>query len=115
MNPRRRTKIVVSLGPSTDRAKTMSALIEQGIDVARLNMSHGTRDDHRRRAQLVRDSAAQQGRAVALLVDLLSSAGSVCVCCPSCIISSCARRVGVQALLSDQWEQEMCLLHWFGH
>ena len=40
----RRTKIVVSLGPSTDRAKTMSALIEQGIDVARLNMSHGTRD-----------------------------------------------------------------------
>ena len=53
MNPRRRTKIVVSLGPSTDRAKTMSALIEQGIDMARLNMSHGTRDDHRRRAQLV--------------------------------------------------------------
>ena len=70
MSSHRRTKIVVSLGPSTDRAKTMSALIEQGIDVARLNMSHGTRDDHRRRAQLVRDSAAQQGRAVALLVDL---------------------------------------------
>jgi len=70
VNPRRRTKIVVSLGPSTDRAKTMSALIEQGIDMARLNMSHGTRDDHRRRAQLVRDSAAQHGRAIALLVDL---------------------------------------------
>ena len=70
MNPRRRTKIVVSPGPSTDRAKTMSALIEQGIDMARLNMSHGTRDDHRRRAQLVRDSAAQHGRAIALLVDL---------------------------------------------
>ena len=68
MSSHRRTKIVVSLGPSTDRAKTMSALIGQGIDVARLNMSHGTRDDHRRRAQLVRDSAAQQGRAVALLV-----------------------------------------------
>ena len=48
----------------------MSALIEQGIDVARLNMSHGTRDDHRRRAQLVRDCAPQHGRAVALLVDL---------------------------------------------
>ncbi|MGE4660409.1 MAG: pyruvate kinase, partial [Arenicellales bacterium] len=48
----------------------MSALIEQGIDVARLNMSHGTRDDHRRRAQLVRDCATQHGRAVALLVDL---------------------------------------------
>ena len=70
VSPRRRTKIVVSLGPSTDRAKTMSALIEQGIDMARLNMSHGTRDDHRRRAQLVRDSAAQHGRAIALLVDL---------------------------------------------
>ncbi|HJP07620.1 MAG TPA: pyruvate kinase, partial [Arenicellales bacterium] len=48
----------------------MSALIEQGIDVARLNMSHGTRDDHRRRAELVRECAAKQGRSVGLLVDL---------------------------------------------
>ena len=70
MSPRRRTKIVISLGPSTDRAKMMSALIEQGIDVARLNMSHGTRDDHRRRAELVRECAAKQGRSVGLLVDL---------------------------------------------
>jgi len=67
---RRRTKIVVSLGPSTDRPKTMAAMIEQGIDVVRLNMSHGSREDHRRRAQLVRDAAAQQGRAIGLLVDL---------------------------------------------
>lgn len=70
VSPRRRTKIVISLGPSTDRAKMMSALIDQGIDVARLNMSHGTRDDHRRRAELVRTCAAEKGRAVGLLVDL---------------------------------------------
>ncbi len=70
MSVRRRTKIVVSLGPSTDRPKTMAAMIEQGIDVVRLNMSHGSREDHRRRAQLVRDAAAQQGRAIGLLVDL---------------------------------------------
>ncbi len=53
VSPKRRTKIVISLGPSTDRAKMMSALIDKGIDVARLNMSHGTRDDHRRRAELL--------------------------------------------------------------
>lgn len=70
MSAKRRTKIVVSLGPSTDRPKTMAAMVEQGIDVARLNMSHGSRDDHRRRAQLVRDAAAKSGRAVGLLVDL---------------------------------------------
>lgn len=70
VSPKRRTKIVISLGPSTDRAKMMSALIDQGIDVARLNMSHGTRDDHRRRAELVRTCAAEKGRAVGLLVDL---------------------------------------------
>ena len=67
MNPRRRTKIVVSLAP-TDPAKTMSALIEQGIDMARLNMSHGTAMITRR-AQLVR-TGGQHGRAIALLVDL---------------------------------------------
>ncbi|MGA0843204.1 MAG: pyruvate kinase [Arenicellales bacterium] len=70
MSARRRTKIVVSLGPSTDRPKTLAAMVEQGIDVARLNMSHGSREDHRRRAQLVRDAAAQHGRAIGLLVDL---------------------------------------------
>ena len=70
VSPKRRTKIVISLGPSTDRAKMMSALIDKGIDVARLNMSHGTRDDHRRRAELVRTCAAEKGRAVGLLVDL---------------------------------------------
>ena len=70
MSARRRTKIVVSLGPSTDRPKTLAAMVEQGIDVARLNMSHGSREDHRRRAQLVRDAATQHGRAIGLLVDL---------------------------------------------
>jgi pyruvate kinase len=70
VSPKRRTKIVISLGPSTDRAKMMSALVDKGIDVARLNMSHGTRDDHRRRAELVRTCAAEKGRAVGLLVDL---------------------------------------------
>ncbi|MHC8865815.1 pyruvate kinase [Arenicellales bacterium IMCC57338] len=70
MIAKRRTKIVVSLGPSTDRAKAMSAMVEQGIDVVRLNMSHGSQDDHRRRVELVRDAAEKHGRSIGLLVDL---------------------------------------------
>ena len=70
MIAKRRTKIVVSIGPSTDRAKAMSAMVEQGIDVVRLNMSHGSQDDHRRRVELVRDAAEKHGRSIGLLVDL---------------------------------------------
>lgn len=66
----RRTKIVATLGPASSTPKRIEALIKAGMNVARLNFSHGTHDEHRARALLVREIAAQQGTHVALLGDL---------------------------------------------
>lgn len=66
----RRTKIVATLGPASDRPDILDKLIEAGVDVVRLNFSHGTPDDHRQRAVAVRSAAAKAGRYVAILGDL---------------------------------------------
>ena len=66
----RRTKIVATLGPASSSPEVLEKMILAGLDVARLNFSHGTPDEHRARAQLVRDTAAKHGRFVALLGDL---------------------------------------------
>jgi len=66
----RRTKIVATLGPATDREGVLDAIIEAGVDVVRLNFSHGDPEDHRRRLTAVRESAERQGHAVAVLGDL---------------------------------------------
>lgn len=55
MSVMRRTKIVATLGPSTSTPEQLEALVRAGVDVARLNFSHGTADDHRERARLVRE------------------------------------------------------------
>jgi pyruvate kinase len=67
---RRRTKIVATLGPATDAPETLEALITAGMDCARLNCSHGSHADLRRRAIAVRGAAAKLGRPVGLLFDL---------------------------------------------
>ncbi|HAB67994.1 MAG TPA: pyruvate kinase, partial [Gammaproteobacteria bacterium] len=66
----RRTKIVATLGPASDRPGVLKRLLEAGVDVCRLNFSHGSADDHRRRAKDVRAIAAEIGRTVAILADL---------------------------------------------
>jgi len=66
----RRTKIVATLGPSSNSPEVLEQLILAGLDVARLNFSHGTPAEHKARAQLVRELAAKHGRFVALLGDL---------------------------------------------
>lgn len=66
----RRTKIVATLGPSTDTPEALAAIIGAGVDATRLNFSHGSAQDHLDRANNVRETAAQQGRFVALLADL---------------------------------------------
>ncbi len=66
----RRTKIVATLGPATDGPGQLDALIAAGTDCARLNCSHGTGDDLRRRAGEVRAAARRAGRPVGLLFDL---------------------------------------------
>jgi pyruvate kinase len=66
----RRTKIVATLGPATDPPGVLDLLFEAGMNCARLNCSHGTHDDLRRRAAAVRSTAARAGRPLGLLFDL---------------------------------------------
>ena len=66
----RRTKIVATLGPASSDAKTLARMIDAGLDVVRMNFSHGTADEHRKRVELVRALARKAGRAVGVLVDL---------------------------------------------
>ena len=66
----RRTKIVATLGPATDKPATLLKMIDAGLDVARLNFSHGDADDHRGRAKALREAARESGREVGLMGDL---------------------------------------------
>jgi pyruvate kinase len=66
----RSTKIVATLGPSSSDAGTLERMFLAGVDVVRLNFSHGTAADHEKRAQLVRDTCRKVERAVGLMVDL---------------------------------------------
>jgi len=66
----RRTKIVATLGPATDDPAVLDKLIEAGVDVVRLNFSHGVAEVHFRRAELARERAQAHGRQVGVLVDL---------------------------------------------
>lgn len=66
----RRTKIVCTIGPASNNPDTIDALIAAGMDVARLNFSHGTHDDHRRAIGFIRDASKQRQKAVAILGDL---------------------------------------------
>ena len=66
----RRTKIVATLGPATDDPKILDKLIEVGVDVVRLNFSHGLSETHVRRADLARERAQAHGRNVGVLADL---------------------------------------------
>jgi pyruvate kinase len=66
----RRTKIVATLGPATEDREVLKQLIQAGVDVVRLNFSHGSAEEHQRRADLVTELAAECGRTVAILGDL---------------------------------------------
>jgi len=66
----RGTKIVATLGPSSNNLETLERLIAAGVNVARLNFSHGTAQDHIDRANLVRQAAENVGKSVGILADL---------------------------------------------
>jgi pyruvate kinase len=66
----RRTKIVCTLGPATASPDRIRELIQAGMDVARLNFSHGDRDDHKRVYDMIRGAADAEGHAVGILADL---------------------------------------------
>jgi pyruvate kinase len=66
----RRTKIVATIGPASSTPELLAALVEAGMDGARLNFSHGTHDTHAERARLVREAQKDAGRPLALIADL---------------------------------------------
>jgi pyruvate kinase len=66
----RSTKIVATLGPASSEPAILERMFLAGVDVVRLNFSHGTADDHRKRAQIVREVGARVGRTIGILADL---------------------------------------------
>jgi len=70
MDTSRRTKIVATAGPATDEPSVLLDMIRAGVNVVRLNASHGTRDDLGRRLKLVRETADSAGTSVGVLLDL---------------------------------------------
>ncbi len=67
---RRRTKILATLGPATDDPKLLTEMVRAGVDVVRINFSHGSIEDHARRVGMIRESAARAGSYVGILGDL---------------------------------------------
>ncbi len=65
-----RTKIVATLGPASDQPDVLDAMLVAGVDVVRLNLSHGHLDEHIARLRAVRDAASRTGSIVAVLADL---------------------------------------------
>ena len=68
--PRRATKIVATLGPASSDPAILEAMIRAGVNVVRLNFSHGTAQDHIDRARMVREAAQRAGREVGIMADL---------------------------------------------
>ena len=66
----RATKIVATLGPATSSPEVLERLIQAGVDVVRMNFSHGTAEDHQNRAKLVREIGARHGKQIGILADL---------------------------------------------
>lgn len=66
----RRAKIVCTLGPAVESVEKITELIDAGMNMARLNLSHGSHDEHQKRVDLVRSAAKKANKAVAILVDL---------------------------------------------
>ena len=66
----RRTKIVATIGPASRELETLVRMVSAGMDVARLNYSHGTLEEHAETVRRVRDAAGRAGRPVAILQDL---------------------------------------------
>ena len=66
----RHAKIICTLGPATSDVKAIADLIAAGMDVARLNFSHGSHEEHAGRLTAVREAARAQGKSIAVLQDL---------------------------------------------
>src|SRR5262249_25330744 len=70
MRRQRSAKIVATLGPASASRECIGALFEAGVDVFRLNFSHGTHDDHRRLFEHIRNIEDESGRPIGILADM---------------------------------------------
>ena len=70
MKDLKKTKIVCTIGPASNKREVLREMILSGMDVARLNFSHGTHEDHKKVIDLIRDLCKETGRSIALLQDL---------------------------------------------
>ena len=70
---RQKTKIVCTIGPASESPEILEALIKAGMNVARLNFSHGTHEEHQRKIQIIRQIADRFRQPVAILQDLAGS------------------------------------------
>jgi pyruvate kinase len=70
MRRQRNAKIVATLGPTSSEPQTIEALFRHGVDVFRLNFSHGTTEDHRKRMEAIREVEKTAGRPIGVLMDL---------------------------------------------
>lgn len=69
LTPIRRTKIVATIGPACDSPEMLKAMIEAGMNVARLNLSHGSHDKHSKQIGVLRAAASELGRNIAIMID----------------------------------------------
>ena len=109
----RRTKIIATIGPVTDSEKSIKDLIKSGVNVFRLNMSHGDHEYHRRVFKKIRGCEAKLGAHVAILMDLCGpkirvgkfSNGSIQLKKNSRVVISCTDGIGNENLIISQYKQ----------
>ena len=107
----RRTKIIATLGPATATALMVERLIKAGVNVFRLNMSHGNHDWHRTSFQLIRKTAAEMNQHVAILMDLCGPKiragqfkdGEITLKKNSTVLISCNKKIGEEGLITSQY------------
>ena len=96
--PHPRTKIVCTLGPSTANRETLKSLMEAGLNVARLNFSHGTHEQHEQTVALVRATADELGRPIAILGDLQGPR-----VIDACAAPAASPRISLSSRTSSSW------------
>ena len=107
----RRTKIIATLGPASCEQKILEKLIKAGVNVFRLNMSHGSHEEHAISFQLIRDTAASMGEHIAILMDLCGPkirtgkfvAGAIELKNNAIVQISCSKKTGDEGVISSQY------------
>ena len=107
----RRTKIIATLGPASDSPLMINRLLEAGVNVVRLNMSHGDHDGHRLLFKRVRDAAKRQNRNIAILMDLCGpkirvgkfKAGQIILTDGQQVTVACRNTLGGDNLIPSQY------------